>query len=80
MYVLDLIKLSIFPVTLNLWLDATLVVILYSVNIDCPITSLSSQSAKTNFNVEDVFFCIVRDMKQSLAKTDSKPEVIVIYS
>jgi GTPase SAR1 family protein len=31
-------------------------------------------SAKTNFNVEDVFFCIARDIKQRLAETDSKPE------
>ena len=31
---------------------------------------------KTNMNVEDVFFTIARDIKQRLAETDSKPEVI----
>jgi Ras-related protein Rab-8A len=31
-------------------------------------------SAKTNMNVEDVFFTIARDIKQRLAETDSKPE------
>lgn len=35
-----------------------------------------TQSAKTNMNVEDVFFTIARDIKQRLAETDSKPEVI----
>ena len=33
------------------------------------------QSAKTNLNVEQVFFSIARDIKQRLAETDSKPEV-----
>lgn len=33
------------------------------------------QSAKTNLNVEEVFFSIARDIKQRLADTDSKPEV-----
>jgi hypothetical protein len=33
------------------------------------------QSAKTNMNVEDVFFTIARDIKQRLDETDSKPEV-----
>jgi Ras-related protein Rab-8A len=32
------------------------------------------QSAKTNMNVEDVFFTIARDIKQRLDETDSKPE------
>jgi len=31
-------------------------------------------SAKTNMNVEDVFFTVARDIKQRLAETDSKPE------
>ncbi|KAJ0088222.1 hypothetical protein Patl1_32237 [Pistacia atlantica] len=31
-------------------------------------------SAKTNFNVEQVFFSIARDIKQRLAETDSKAE------
>ncbi|RZC77060.1 hypothetical protein C5167_001193 [Papaver somniferum] len=31
-------------------------------------------SAKTNFNVENVFFSIARDIKQRLAETDSKAE------
>ncbi|XP_038684292.1 ras-related protein RABE1c-like isoform X2 [Tripterygium wilfordii] len=31
-------------------------------------------SAKTNFNVEQVFFTIARDIKQRLAETDSKAE------
>ncbi|WVZ62523.1 hypothetical protein U9M48_012262 [Paspalum notatum var. saurae] len=35
-------------------------------------------SAKTNLNVEQVFFSIARDIKQRLAETDSKPEVIVL--
>ena len=33
------------------------------------------QSAKTNLNVEQVFFSIARDIKQRLAETDSKAEV-----
>lgn len=33
------------------------------------------QSAKTNLNVEEVFFSIARDIKQRLAETDSKAEV-----
>lgn len=35
------------------------------------------QSAKTNLNVEEVFFSIARDIKQRLAETDSKSEVLV---
>lgn len=35
------------------------------------------QSAKTNLNVEEVFFSIARDIKQRLAETDSKAEVKV---
>lgn len=31
-------------------------------------------SAKTNMNVEDVFFTIARDIKTRLAESDSKPE------
>ncbi|XP_026657577.1 ras-related protein RABE1c-like isoform X3 [Phoenix dactylifera] len=31
-------------------------------------------SAKTNFNVEQVFFSIARDIKQRLAESDSKSE------
>lgn len=37
------------------------------------------QSAKTNMNVEDVFFTIARDIKQRLAESDSKPEVSLIF-
>ncbi|CAL9106963.1 unnamed protein product [Musa textilis] len=32
-------------------------------------------SAKTNLNVEQVFFSIARDIKQRLAESDNKPEV-----
>ncbi|KAJ0539288.1 putative small GTPase, P-loop containing nucleoside triphosphate hydrolase [Helianthus annuus] len=34
-----------------------------------------SQSAKTNLNVEQVFFSIATDIKQRLAETDTKAEV-----
>ena len=34
------------------------------------------QSAKTNLNVEQVFFSIARDIKQRLADTDSRAEVV----
>jgi len=34
------------------------------------------QSAKTNLNVEEVFFSIAKDIKQRLADTDSKAEVL----
>lgn len=34
------------------------------------------QSAKTNLNVEEVFFSIARDIKQRLVDTDLKAEVI----
>ncbi|GKB95483.1 ribonuclease H-like domain-containing protein, partial [Tanacetum coccineum] len=34
----------------------------------------AGQSAKTNMNVEDVFFSIGRDIKQRLSETDSKAE------
>lgn len=37
------------------------------------------QSAKTNLNVEQVFFSIARDIKQRLADTDSRSEVIVLF-
>lgn len=37
------------------------------------------QSAKTNLNVEQVFFSIARDIKQRLAETDSKPEVEIVF-
>lgn len=33
------------------------------------------QSAKTNLNVEEVFFSIARDIKQRLSDTDTKAEV-----
>lgn len=36
---------------------------------------LLNQSAKTNMNVEEVFFSIAKDIKQRLAETDSKAEV-----
>ncbi|KAJ8466798.1 hypothetical protein OPV22_029350 [Ensete ventricosum] len=32
-------------------------------------------SARTNLNVEQVFFSIARDIKQRLAESDNKPEV-----
>ncbi|XP_020595675.1 ras-related protein RABE1a-like isoform X2 [Phalaenopsis equestris] len=34
----------------------------------------SKRSAKTNLNVEQVFFSIARDIKQRLAESDNKPE------
>ena len=38
------------------------------------------QSAKTNMNVEDVFFTVARDIKQRLAsESDSKPDVRLFY-
>jgi len=36
------------------------------------------QSAKTNMNVDEVFFSIARDIKQRLADNDSKTEVFVL--
>ena len=41
----------------------------------CASWLLFLQSAKTNLNVEQVFFSIARDIKQRLAESDSKPEV-----
>ncbi|RRT65441.1 hypothetical protein B296_00015759, partial [Ensete ventricosum] len=35
----------------------------------------SFSSARTNLNVEQVFFSIARDIKQRLAESDNKPEV-----
>ncbi|MBA0747902.1 hypothetical protein Gogos_004775, partial [Gossypium gossypioides] len=37
-------------------------------------------SAKTNLNVEEVFFSIARDIKQKLADSDSKAEVFQTQS
>lgn len=37
------------------------------------------QSAKTNLNVEEVFFSIARDIKQRLAETDTKAEVLFLF-
>ncbi|CAI0474978.1 unnamed protein product [Linum tenue] len=37
-------------------------------------------SAKTNLNVEEVFFSIARDIKQRLADTDSRTEVVSLLS
>ena len=37
--------------------------------------SLVLQSAKTNLNVEEVFFSIGKDIKQRLADTDTRAEV-----
>ncbi|KAG8098774.1 hypothetical protein GUJ93_ZPchr0013g36540 [Zizania palustris] len=37
-------------------------------------------SAKTNLNVEQVFFSIARDIKQRLSETDSKPEVCFFFT
>lgn len=37
------------------------------------------QSAKTNLNVEEVFFSIARDIKQRLAETDTKAEVLFFF-
>lgn len=37
------------------------------------------QSAKTDLNVEEVFFSIARDIKQRLADTDSKAEVFEFH-
>ncbi|OVA19492.1 Small GTPase superfamily [Macleaya cordata] len=36
-------------------------------------------SAKTNFNVEQVFFSIANDVKQRLAESDTKPEFLIFY-
>lgn len=36
------------------------------------------QSAKTNLNVDEVFFSIARDIKQRVADNDSKAEVFVL--
>lgn len=36
---------------------------------------LSWQSAKTNLNVEQVFFSVAKDIMQRLAEADAKPEV-----
>lgn len=35
------------------------------------------QSAKTNMNVQEAFFSIARDIKQRIAESDSKAEVLV---
>jgi len=37
------------------------------------------QSAKTNLNVEEVFFSIAKDIKQRLADTDARAEVRLSY-
>lgn len=37
------------------------------------------QSAKTNFNVEQVFFSIAREIKQRLVESDSKAEVNSLF-
>lgn len=41
------------------------------------VGKILKQSAKTNMNVEEVFFSIAKDIKQRLAETDSKSEVWV---
>lgn len=41
--------------------------------------SLLLQSAKTNLNVEEVFFSIAKDIKQRLADTDAKAEVRIYF-
>lgn len=38
------------------------------------------QSAKTNLNVEEVFFSIAKDIKQRLAESDSKTEVQLLLA
>ncbi|XVE79632.1 hypothetical protein DITRI_Ditri14bG0073700 [Diplodiscus trichospermus] len=40
----------------------------------CILRKTVMQSAKTNLNVEQVFFSIARDIKQRLADTDSRAE------
>lgn len=37
------------------------------------------QSAKTNLNVEEVFFSMARDIKQRLAESDSRGTEVCIY-
>lgn len=37
------------------------------------------QSAKTNMNVEEVFFSIAKDIKQRLAESDTKAEVKLVF-
>ena len=41
----------------------------------CVPLVIDLQSAKTNMNVEPVFFTIARDIKQRLSETAVKPEV-----
>jgi Ras-related protein Rab-8A len=50
----------------------------FSSKVVCLSVCYVFQSAKTNLNVEQVFFSIARDIKQRLAETDSKPEVQII--
>ena len=50
---------------------------LENVNINLNVEKIFAlQSAKTNLNVEQVFFTIARDIKQKLADSDSKAEVL----
>lgn len=44
--------------------------------ISTEIIYIFMQSAKTNLNVEEVFFSIARDIKQRLTESDSKAEVM----
>lgn len=37
------------------------------------------QSAKTNMNVEEVFFSIAKDIKQRLAESDTRAEVKLFF-
>lgn len=48
---------------------------MYILLIWLTLISLFLQSAKTNLNVEEVFFSIGKDIKQRLADTDARAEV-----
>lgn len=50
---------------------------LFSNNILTCSSYIFMQSAKTNMNVEEVFFSIAGDIKQRLAETDARAEVLV---
>ena len=73
-----LLLMSMVSNSLKPWV-ATCLIIIFSLNYMwfCHIYIREHmQSAKTNMNVEEVFFSIARDIKQRLADTDSKAEVI----
>ncbi|KAK7824192.1 ras-related protein rabe1c [Quercus suber] len=50
------------------------ILLVYDVTDESSFNTCELQSAKTNLNVEEVFFSIARDIKQRLADTDSRAE------